>query len=68
MYVCRPGLQCPGKSAMLQLCTLLKQSSIQSASKSTYRCVCVLVLGGISFLLLVHGVTNSQRYSVFHGI
>ena len=27
-----------------------------------------LVLGGISILLPVYGITNSKRYSVFHGI
>ena len=27
-----------------------------------------VVLGGIIFLLLVYGITNSERYSVFHGI
>ena len=36
----------------------------------TYVCmaVCTLVLGGIIFLLPVYGITNSERYSVFHGI
>ena len=28
----------------------------------------VVVLGGIIFLLPVYGITNSERYSVFHGI
>jgi len=28
----------------------------------------VVVLGSISFLLLVYGITNSERYSVFYGI
>ena len=27
-----------------------------------------ILLGGIIFLLLVYGITNSERYSVFHGI
>ena len=27
-----------------------------------------VVLGGINILLLVYGITNSKRYSVFHGI
>ena len=31
-------------------------------------CVYVLVLGGINILLPVYGITNSKRYSVFHGI
>ena len=29
---------------------------------------CKVVLGGIIFLLPVYGITNSERYSVFHGI
>ena len=28
----------------------------------------MLVLGGINILLPVYGITNSKRYSVFHGI
>ena len=28
----------------------------------------VLVLGGINILLPVYSITNSKRYSVFHGI
>ena len=28
----------------------------------------IVVLGGIIFLLPVYGITNSERYSVFHGI
>ena len=27
-----------------------------------------VVLGGINILLPVYGITNSKRYSVFHGI
>ena len=30
--------------------------------------ILVVELGGIIFLLPVYGITNSERYSVFHGI
>ena len=34
----------------------------------TCACVLILVLGGIIFLPLVYGITNSEQYSVFHVI
>ena len=58
---------------------ILHTSIFNRFQLSTHACVlsrvmynemlsCVLVLGGIIFLLLVYGITNSERYSIFHGI
>ena len=42
--------------------------SLKASTYDTLNSVYILVLGGINILLPVYGITNSKRYSVFHGI